>query len=1201
MKKRVYSETVVSISRVRMRKTGLWSLLMLLLACTVMPLNAATPADKRVSISCTDQTVQWVLDRIEAQTQHNILIRNNDVDTNRKVALSVENQSVETVLSALFAGTDVKWNVSDTSISIYKPQQSAAVRKSENRKLTGRVLDQKGNPIVGATILVEGTTVGVSSGVDGSYALEIPASVSAPVLAVSFIGYESMEIPVENRTSVEISMSESAVGLDDVVVVGYGQQKRVNVTGAVGTISGKDLNNRPVTNTAAALQGADPSLLLTMSSGSVEGKDYSVKIRGSVSLNSGSPLILVDGIETSLTQVNPNDIESVSVLKDASACSIYGAKASAGVVLISTKNGRAGELKVSYNGRFGVSWNTASTDFITEGYAYTNFVNEFDNARFGYDGWRYTEEEMQMLYDRRFDTSENADRPWVVTNDKGRYRYLGNFDWYGFLFKHSRPETEHNITMTGGNEKIDYYVSGRYLYREGLLNNSAEDTYDGYSFRAKINAKVTPWLHYSNNISFEKSDYEYGGFWEQDGTEKHATDGIFYDVARNTPPMVVPYNPDGTTTMYTNGLHYADSPLASGRIGVFTDGRNRNARRSNYYAITNRLTFDLLPNKDLKLIADHTYMRHDKLGEFRSLPTANTWDKNQKKIVSFTNGSVYDFYQEERYYRNSQIANAYLDYAHSWGDHNFSAIAGGNFEDYRSSGLTIRQKGSLSDNLSIINHQHGDINKALLDNTSYRTLGFFGRVNYDYRGKYLVELSARYDGTSRFAPGNRWAFNPSASVGWRLSEEKFWAGLRNWWDNAKIRFSYGSLGNQQVANYYYIDTIDTGSLDYTFDGEMKAGYAKASNPVTDNLSWETVTTYNLGFDFGFLRNRLNVSADLYIRDTKDMLTQQQTLPTVFGAPTPKANCADLRTKGYEITVSWRDQRTVAGKPFSYGVSASLGDYKTTITKYKNDEMLISSHYVGETLGDIWGYRTGGLFASDAEAAEYQATINDTAVNQQIYSGKNTATNHLLAGDVKFLDLDGNNVINGGDGSVNNPGDKRIIGNRLPRYIYSMRGDLSWNGFDFSIFFQGVGKINWMPDANCLYFWGPYSEGTVSFIEKGFERMCWSEDNRGAYFPRRRAEQARNGKSGALSVNTDRYLQDASYLRLKNITVGYTIPINKRIIDKLRIYVSGENLAYWSPMKKYCKTIDPEVAVTNANRDCLYPYSRTFSAGIDITF
>lgn len=1147
-----------------------------------------------IDLKLHNVTVREAVEALNRQEKFSVAIKSADIDMQRRVSISVTNASIEEVLDQIFAGQQVSYTISGKSISVTRNPARPATRGDV---LHGVVRDAAGNPVIGATVVVDGTTIGTTTSADGVFELsnvKLPAT-----LLVSFIGYQTRTLEVKTFATLEVELQESMAAIDEIVVVGYGQQKRANITGAVGTISGKDLNNRPVTNTAAALQGADPSMLLTMGSGSIEAKNYSVKIRGQVSLNSGSPLILVDGVEASLAQVNPNDIESVSVLKDASACAIYGAKASAGVVLINTKSGKSGSLKVNYNGRYGVSWNTTSTDFMTSGYDYVTLTNEFAYPSRGFNGWNYSDEEMQMLYDRRNDRTENPERPWVITDSNGKYRYLGNFDWYGYMFKRSRPETEHNISFTGGNEKIDYYVSGRYLYREGLFNHGAEDIYNGYSFRAKINAEVAPWLHYSNNISFESTNYSYGGYWEQDGSEDLASQGILFNVANNISPTFVPVNPDGTTFLYSNGIQFANSPIASGRGGVFADGRNKNARKNNYYILTNRLTFDLTSNKDLKLIADYTYRRRDNLGTYRSYPTANTWDSTQSKIVDFTNGSIYDFYQEDRYYYNGHVVNAYFDYSHSWGDHNFAAVAGGNFEDFRSSKLSVRQKGSLSEDLSFINMAQGEIERAVESNTAYRTLGFFARANYDYRGKYLFEVSARYDGSSRFAAGDRWGFFPSASAGWRISEEKFWEPLRRWWDHAKIRFSYGSLGNQQVSDYYYIDKISTGQLGYTFNGLDKASYASASDPLTDGLTWETVITYNLGADLGFFNNRLNLSADFYIRDTKDMLTTSLTLPDVFGAPSPKANCADLRTKGYEITISWRDQRTVAGKPFSYGLAASLGDYKTTITRYKNDDLLLSDRYEGQTLGEIWGYRTAGLFKTDEEAARYQATIDDKAVNNRVYTSGDASMAHLMAGDVRFVDLNGDNIINNGNGTLNDPGDMEIIGNNLPRYTYSIRGDLNWNGFDFAVFFQGVGKIDWMPSSNCYYFWGPYSFPTTSFIASDFEKMCWSENNRNTYFPRRRSYQT--GSAGAMRVKTDRYLQDASYIRLKNITLGYTIPINKRIIEKLRVYVAGENLAYWSPLKRYCKTIDPEVAVTSAADDCLYPYSRSFSVGIDVTF
>ena len=919
--------------------------------------------------------------------------------------------------------------------------------------MTGRVLDETKAGVPGATVIVKGSTRGVITGNDGTFSIDVKPT---DVIEISYLGYETQSIPVGTKTNIVTELVRKVSELEAVTVVAYGKQRKESIIGAINTIDAGELevaSGSLSSNLAGKLAG-----IVVMQRTGEPGSSAEFWIRGQSTFGAKTtPLVLVDGIEASLAQVNPNDIESVSVLKDASACSIYGAKASAGVVLITTKSGKAGTLKVNYNGRYGVSWNTTSTDFITSGYDYVKLTNEFCYPSKGYVGWNYTDEEMQMLYDRRNDKTEHPDRPWVITDSNGKYRYLGN--WYDYMFKRSRPETEHNISLTGGNDKINYYVSGRYLYREGLFNHGAEDIYNGYSFRTKIAAEVTPWMHYSNNISMEVTDYKYGGYWEQDGSEELNSNGILFNVANNISPTFVPVNPDGTTFVYSNGIQFANSPIASGRGGVFADGRNKNSRKNNYYIITNRVTFDLTRNKDLKLNADYTYRRRDNLGAYRSYPTANTWNATQTAVVDFTNGSIYDFYQEDRYYYNGHVVNAYLDYGHSWGKHNFSAVAGGNFEDFRSSKLSVRQKGSLSEKLSFINMAQGEIERCVESNTAYRTLGYFARANYDYAGKYLFEVSARYDGSSRFAANDRWGFFPSASAGWRISEEKFWEPMRNWWDNAKVRFSYGSLGNQQVSNYYYIETISTGQLGYTFNGTEKANYASASNPISDGLTWETVVTYNLGFDLGFLKNRLNVTADLYIRDTKDMLTTSLTLPDVFGAPSPKENCADLRTKGYEITVSWRDRHMVAGKPFSYGISASLGDYKSKITKYKNDDMLLTDHYVGETLGELWGYRTDGLFKTDEEAARYQAQINDKAVNNRVYTSSDASAAHLMAGDVRFRDLDGNNIINNGDGTVKNPGDMRVIGNSLPRYTYSIRGDLNWNGFDFAVFFQGVGKID----------------------------------------------------------------------------------------------------------------------------------------------
>ena len=648
-------------------------LITLLLA--IMPVVGLHAQNKVVTFPSGTMTVRQAFEAIEHQLGMTIAYNESLLDVNRHVTPPSGKHVLE-AMTAILDGTGMQASIDGKMILVVKADQKAAPVEYK-----GKVVDSSG-PVPGAMVMLDGKKDNVvMTDIDGQFAIQ---ATPGRTFVVSMMGYKDYTSRFGSQTAgIVINIEEDIDLLEESVVVGYGVQKKVNLTGAVGVISGKDLNNRPVTNAAQALQGADPSLLMSMSSGSIEGKQYNVKIRGQVSLNSGSPLILVDGIESSLTQVNPNDIESVSVLKDASSCSIYGATASAGVVLITTKNGKSGDLKVTYNGRGGVAFNTTRTDFLTTGYDYVNLSNEFTlHSGKGYVAWNYTDEEMQMLYDRRNDKTENPDRPWVYTNDKGKYRYLGNFDWYGYIFKRTRPETEHNVTINGGNDKINYYVSGRYLYREGVFNNASEDIMNGYSFRAKVNAHVKPWLHYTGNMSYEGSAYNYGGFWEQDGSEDLKSQGILWNITQNISPTIVPVNPDGTTTMYTNGIQFADSPIASGRGGVFTDGRNKNSRKVNSWIITNRLVFDL--TKWLNITADYTYRRRDNLNSYRSYPTANTWDKNMKTITELSNGSVYDFYHEARTYLNVHVANAYLNVNKSWGNHNLTAVAGMQFQDSRS-------------------------------------------------------------------------------------------------------------------------------------------------------------------------------------------------------------------------------------------------------------------------------------------------------------------------------------------------------------------------------------------------------------------------------------------------------------------------------------------------------------------------------------
>ena len=1080
--------------------------------------------------------------------------------------------------------------------------------KAENIRVQGTVYDADKLPVVGVSVVVKGTKIGVITDMDGRYSID--SCPSDATLSFYFLGYKDKSEKVAGRSVVDVVLEFDTTTLDEVVVVGFGTQKKQNLTGAVSVVDSKELSQRPVVSAANALQGLDPSVNITFGTGSPE-STANINIRGAVSINSGSPLIIVDGIETNLNAVNPNDIESISILKDASASAVYGAKASAGVIIVTTKTGKSekGKAKINYSGRFSVAQNTTSTDFITTGYDYVTLTNRFYNSYRGVDLWTYTEDNggLFKLLARKNDVSENPERPWVEIGSDNKYYYYGNFDWWNYLFNSTRPQHEHNVSISGGNDKVNYYASGRFLKQWGVFKINP-DTYESLSFRAKFTAQILPKVRYTANVYYNRSDMSYAG--------QHEYENTIAAMHTQVSPTFVPFNPDGSLVHYNN-QSTTGSPLGEGRTAHLSANNSWNQKIVSTVTINNKMEWDIL--KDLRATVAYGYKMRNPLNKYRN--NELTYSKEVDVFETYTNASILNIYHENHYTESQGNLDAYLNYDSylgKMGKHHLGATAGMQFIDYRYSTLVVNQADVMREDLSSFAVADGKISVSQTINT-LATLGFFGRVNYDYDGRYLFEASARADGSSRFAPGSRWALFPSFSAGWRVSEEDFFSPVKPVMSNLKLRLSAGSLGNQQITGYYpYISEVTTNSqMTYTFDDGEKAYYAKVTDPVSSGLTWETVTTYNLGFDFGFLSDRLTLGADFYIRDTKNMLTSSMTLPDVYGASTPKENAADLRSKGYEIMIKWSDSFQLGSKPFNYAITGTLGDYTTTITRFYNPDKLISDYYVGKRLGEIWGFEVEGLFASDEEAAEYQARIDDTVVNQRVYDSKGYGEAYLRAGDVKYkdqltVDTDGDGkpdagdgVISKGAGTLADPGDRKVIGNTLPRYSYSFRFDLNWNNFDLSAFFQGVGKRDWYPASgqSAYTFWGPYAQPMVSFIHKDFESMCWSEDNTDAYFPRQRGYAAYG--NGALGEVNDRYLQNVAYIRLKNLSVGYTVPFKKGFISKCRIGLSGENLFYWSPLLKYCKTVDPEIALSSStkvsNSGVGYYYPRTFSVHVDITF
>lgn len=1159
---------------------------------------------QRYSLFLSNVSVQQAILALNRECGVSVAFASEDVDLEKKVSVNGKNVPLQAILDQIFAGQNVDILIEKNKVTVTRKEPATPKEKAKTGA-HGFVRDAAGEPVVGAVVHIPGTNHAAITLPDGSWTLD--GAAPGDMLEVSCMGYSTKTARVGKGSVVNFVLEDDAQLLEESVVVGFGVQKKENLTGAVSSISSKQLGNRPVISTANALQGLDPAVNLTMGTGSPE-SSYKVDIRGSVSINSGSPLILVDGVEMDLRAVNPNDIESISVLKDASASAIYGAKASAGVILVTTKAGESddGDAKypvINYSGRVSMAANTTSTDFITNGYDFVTFTNGFYNAFNGYDFYQYPSAggELQKLLDRRNDAVENPARPWVTVGNDGKYYYYANTDWFGYLYNRTRPQHEHNISVRGGNDRFNYYFSGRYLAQKGIFRIYG-DTFRDYSFRSKVGVKIRKNLKYSNNISFDRTAMSYPGAQDYQKTIAYLQNYLS--------PSFIPVNPDGTAVAYVNQT-YSNSNLGSGYLAAITNNKAWNEKIVRTITISNQLDWDVF--SDLRLTASYSLKMRDPLNRYRN----NTYEYSREldKTASYSQGTnVYNAYTENHYTQIQQNAEAYASYRHTFGeDHNFKATAGTQYTDYRYSTLGATQTDLSTERLATFAVASGEITLEQKINT-YATIGFFGRVNYDYKGRYLLELSGRADASSRFAPGSRWGFFPSASAGWRVSEEPFFSPLKGWWNNLKIRASVGSLGNQQVSGYYtYIDQVSSDhEMAYTFDNKSIAYYSAVTAPIADNLTWETVTTYNLGLDMGFLRGRLTVGTDFYIRDTRNMLTSSITLPAVYGASSPKTNDADLRTTGFELMLSWNDSFMAGAREFRYGVTATLGDHTTVITRFNNPGKSLSDYYVGQRLGEIWGYHVDGLFATDEEAAAYQTAMDwdrSVSVYNKIFSAKGSGMSNLLAGDMKYADLDGDGAITRGENTATNPGDRMVIGNSLPRWSYSFRLDFAWAGFDLSAFFQGVGKRDWYPTVSSetgqqsVDFFGPYTWPMVSFISTDFPSNCWSVDNPDAYFPRQRGYIAR--ADGPMGQVNDRYLQNAGYIRLKNLSLGYTMPLKGKFIDRLRVSFNGENLWYWSPMKKYCKTVDPELVFSsdtnNANTGVGYFYSKVFSFNLDITF
>ena len=1065
------------------------------------------------------------------------------------------------------------------------------------RTLSGRVVDASGEGIPGAGVMVKGTTHGTVSDLRGQWTLGVKDG--AVTLEISCMGYTPVSVAVASgQAKVDVILEEDNLVLEETVVVGYGTQKKVNLTGAVTAVKGDELENRTAHNVTSMLQGAVPGLNIT-SSTALMNDTPDINIRGYTSINGASPMVLVDGAEGDLSRVNPQDVESISVIKDGAAAAVYGARAAFGVILVTTKSGsQAGKATVRYSGRWGWQAPTTSTDFETRGYWSVYTINKFWDARYPGDRYlKYDDNDMNELLERVKDVTENPARPWVVEetfDGVKQWKYYANTDWYHTLFSDRNPAQQQSISITGGGKDFKYFVSGMWDRQQGIVKVNP-DVVDKYQLRARFEGRINKWATISNNTSYYQQEYGYNGL----GTSN--MDRVMSMVTAHALPCFPLRNPDGSWVYYSQ--YFVSSYAVANAVHIkLSENKDRHIERRTDF--TNTTELNVTPIPQLRLTGNFTFRRRRNHDTCRQTSFYYKQYPDEEPILRSTGVGTNQLDERARNY-NYKSANVFATFEDTFGGHHLTVVGGGNYETQYNQYLEAMAYYLISDtlnDLSLAGTAPDGSSKQYIDGeqSEYALMGYFGRLNYDYKGRYLLELSGRYDGSSRFASGHRWGFFPSVSAGWRISEEPFFAPAKTLFSNLKIRASLSSLGNQVVSNYAYIRKISVDESGYSFGEGSLAKTSSISAPNAGDLTWETVQQYNAGLDLGMFKDRLQFTGEAYIRNTLGMLVSGDALPAVYGAGAPKQNSADLRTRGYELSLGWRDQFRLFGRPFGYGISANISDYASHITKYDNNpNKLLNDYYVGQRLGEIWGFTANDLFATDDEARDYAAAVDLSYITSGMGSG-------WLVGDLRYEDLDGDETIGIGANTVADPGDRRILGNSLPSLSYGATFSLDFMGFDASAFFQGTGNHYWYPGRWSFPFWGPFSNSMQSFIRRDFLKDVWDYNNTDAYFPRARGYIAEIS-GGYLNRTNTRYLQNCRYLRLKNLTVGYTLPAKlskKAGIEQLRVYFSGENLACWSPLYDHCPFLDPEAMMHSEDESLgrtFYPWQKTFMFGVDIKF
>lgn len=1074
--------------------------------------------------------------------------------------------------------------------------ESSVAAEQKAGTCTGTVVDEENEPLTGASVVVVGSGQGASTDIDGKFSIA-NVKVGSQV-RVSYVGYDPQTV-TWTGTPLSIQMQSNMNALDEVVVVGFGTQKKVNLTGAVSTISAKEIAARPVNSVADALQGMAAGLdVLGSSLGGQLNGTRTMNIRGTGTIGTGSsvnPLVLIDGMEGDLNSINPQDVENISILKDAAASSIYGSRAAGGVILVTTKNGKEGKVTVNYSDSFRWS-HIVGAPKMANAYEWAIYMNE--GAKGANRVW-ISDERIELI---RQAVNDPSKRTMFENPDNGRWEVwdipnlkpIANTDWMEEHFGKTAFAQEHNISATGGNEKYNFYFSGNLLKQEGILRHG-DDNNSRYIINGRININFTKWLTFGYSSRWYRNEYDSPSVMSDD------PNNVLYHNMLRYWPIVPAYDPNGYPVVES----YIDALENGGRYKKNTD------KFDQQFVFRFKPLEGLNINAEFNYRTEHTNTKRDAQQCYGWDVQGNPYERNPNDwwAGAPTGTRVY----EKNYRSNYFNPNIYGDYSRTFADvHNFKVTAGFQSEWYNYKDFYAQRTNVLA-GLPYLDTTSGTPSLGGGEKT-WSTAGWFGRINYDYDGRYLVEGNIRYDGSSRFRRGSRWVTSPSFSLGWNIAREKFWEDFTPYCNTLKLRFSWGKLGNQNTNSWY--PTYST--MDYESSGNSwlvkgnKPAYGSMPGLISESLTWEKNRTWDIGLDFGLFNNRLTGTIDYYNRKTQDMVGPGVVLPDVLGAKVPDVNNLDMTSKGWELSISWRDR---IGE-VNYGITANLYDHTITIDDYPNPTKSFANdvkYYPGAKLGEIWGYTTIGIAKTQAEMdahldrldAAYTKKYGHAPAEPRMGQNRLSSGYAWGAGDIMYADLNGDGIIDNGNNTADNRGDMTVIGNSTPRYNFGLNLEASWKGFDVKVFFQGTMKRDYW--AGSEMFWGATGIGEWwAVCYKPHLDYFRAADTTNPFGPNVDAYYPRPNWAGS-NANTQkqtRYLQNAAYCRLKNVTVGYTLPkaiSQKAYLDNVRVYVSGENLAN---ITSFTGTGDPELieAYDKAyGYGKVYPLQRVFSVGLNVTF